>query len=285
MGGANGGRKEDRPVDAPDQKAAVRLLIDWLQRDVGFAEIAAVGHRVVDGGRRYHQPERVTAELIGELRKLRSYDPDHMPGEIELIEAFREPRSGLTPGCVLRHRISSRHAPRRPDCADPAAVRGRRGPALWLPWTVVRISDGGTGPGRRRGGSRWPCHPGTPRRRGKPGGGPGGPFGRHDHGVHAGLRAGHGHAHGGPRSGPGPVPVTRRRNDGRPVRQPRESQVRPAGRLGNQLRRARSAGTAECRCPGGRGDRTVLLPGKEVDRRVRRRARRAGHTRVLRGDR
>jgi len=89
MAQADGGRKEDRPVDAPDQKAAVHLLIDWLERAVGFAEIAAVGHRVVDGGRRYHQPERVTAELIGELRKIRSYDPDHMPGEIELIEAFR----------------------------------------------------------------------------------------------------------------------------------------------------------------------------------------------------
>jgi len=89
MAGADGGRDEDRPVDAPDQKAAVRLLIDWLERAVGFAEIAAVGHRVVDRGSRYHQPERVTAELIGELRKISSYDPDHMPGEIELIEAFR----------------------------------------------------------------------------------------------------------------------------------------------------------------------------------------------------
>jgi acetate kinase len=89
MAQADGNRKEDRPVDAPDQKAAVRLLIDWLERAIGFAEIAAVGHRVVDGGSRYHQPERVTAELIGELRKISSYDPDHMPGEIELIEAFR----------------------------------------------------------------------------------------------------------------------------------------------------------------------------------------------------
>ena len=66
-----------------------RLLIDWLDRAVGFAEIAAVGHRVVHGGSRYHQPERVTAELIEELRRISSYDPDHLPGEIELIEAFR----------------------------------------------------------------------------------------------------------------------------------------------------------------------------------------------------
>ena len=84
-----GGRAEDRRVDAPDQEAAVHLLIDWLERAVGFAEIAAVGHRVVHGGSRYNQPERVTAELIAELRKISPYDPDHLPGEIKLIEAFR----------------------------------------------------------------------------------------------------------------------------------------------------------------------------------------------------
>ncbi len=86
---AGGGSKEDRRVDAPDQKAAVRLLIDWLERAVGFPEIGAVGHRVVHGGSRCHQPEYITAELIEELRKLSSLDPDHLPGEIELIEAFR----------------------------------------------------------------------------------------------------------------------------------------------------------------------------------------------------
>ena len=86
---SGGARAEDRPVVAPDQKTAVGLLIDWLEDAVGFAEVGAVGHRVVHGGSRYHQPERVTAELIEELRKLSPYDPDHLPGEIELIEAFR----------------------------------------------------------------------------------------------------------------------------------------------------------------------------------------------------
>jgi acetate kinase len=86
----SGGRgNEDRPVDAPNQEAAVRLLIDWLDHVVGFVEIAAIGHRVVHGGSRYYQPEHVTAELIAELRKISAYDPDHLPGEIELIEAFR----------------------------------------------------------------------------------------------------------------------------------------------------------------------------------------------------
>ncbi len=67
----------------------MRLLIDWLDRAFGFAAIAAVGHRVVHGGSRYQEPERVTAELIEELRRISPYDPDHLPGEIELIEAFR----------------------------------------------------------------------------------------------------------------------------------------------------------------------------------------------------
>jgi acetate kinase len=86
---SGGGGAEDRHVDAPDQKTAARLLIDWLESAVGFDEIVAVGHRVVHGGSRYHQPERVTAELVEVLRKISPYDPDHLPGEIELIEAFR----------------------------------------------------------------------------------------------------------------------------------------------------------------------------------------------------
>ncbi len=86
----DGACKEDRRVDAPDQKAAVRLVIDWLDHSDRFKGIGAIGHRVVHGGSCYHQPERVTAELIEGLRKIRSFDPDHMPGEIELIEAFRK---------------------------------------------------------------------------------------------------------------------------------------------------------------------------------------------------
>ena len=77
------GREENCGVEAPNQQAAVRLLIEWLERAVGFAEIAAVGHRVVHGGNRFQKPELVTAELIEELRKISPCDPDHLPGEIE----------------------------------------------------------------------------------------------------------------------------------------------------------------------------------------------------------
>ena len=88
-GAGRSGRAEDRRVDVPDQKAAVRLLIDWLERSVGFVEITAVGHRIVHGGSLYYRPEPVTEKMIENLRKISFYDPDHLPGEIELIEAFR----------------------------------------------------------------------------------------------------------------------------------------------------------------------------------------------------
>jgi len=50
---------------------------------------------VVHGGARYHQPERVTPELIEELRRIVPLDPDHLAGEIEVIEAFRRLDPGL----------------------------------------------------------------------------------------------------------------------------------------------------------------------------------------------
>jgi acetate kinase len=76
----------DRAADA--HRSAANLLIDWLERQEGFASVAAVGHRVVHG-MRHTEPEHVTEDLLDELRRLGPYDPDHLPGEIELIVAFR----------------------------------------------------------------------------------------------------------------------------------------------------------------------------------------------------
>ncbi len=85
----NGARSEKRLVNASDQRSAVSLLINWLENSVGFERIAAIGHRIVHGGSRYHLPENVTTELIEGLKENSPCDPDHLPGEIDLIEAFR----------------------------------------------------------------------------------------------------------------------------------------------------------------------------------------------------
>jgi acetate kinase len=76
-------------IEAPDYRSAAALLLDWLEEKIGFASVRAVGHRVVHG-MQHTAPERVTQQLLEELHAISSFDPDHLPGEIELIEAFRQ---------------------------------------------------------------------------------------------------------------------------------------------------------------------------------------------------
>jgi acetate kinase len=81
-------RQGSRAIKASDHRSAVNVLIDWLEERIGFASVKAVGHRVVHG-MKYTEPERITQELLDELHRISPYDPDHLPREVELIEAFR----------------------------------------------------------------------------------------------------------------------------------------------------------------------------------------------------
>jgi acetate kinase len=49
---------------------------------------AAIGHRVVHG-MLHAQPERIGAALIEELRRITPFDPEHLPRELEIIEALQ----------------------------------------------------------------------------------------------------------------------------------------------------------------------------------------------------
>ena len=77
-----------RPLTARDHTAAVNVLMDWIEEKIARDGLAAVGHRVVHGGAKYWEPQHIGPELIAELRELRSFDPEHLPEEILLIEAF-----------------------------------------------------------------------------------------------------------------------------------------------------------------------------------------------------
>ena len=76
-------------MTASDHKSAANFLIDWLEKRTGFESVRAVGHRVVHG-MKHTAPELVSQELLDELHRIRPYDPEHLPREIELIEAFRQ---------------------------------------------------------------------------------------------------------------------------------------------------------------------------------------------------
>lgn len=77
-------------VDAPNHAACIQLLLtciaDWLRH----CPVVAIGHRVVHGGQHYRAPQPLTSAVMDELQKLSSSDPEHLPGEIELIQWFAQ---------------------------------------------------------------------------------------------------------------------------------------------------------------------------------------------------
>ena len=77
-----------RAVKAPDHNAAVSALMDWIEKRGSRDAPTAVGHRVVHGGPKYSAPKRLTSKMIDELHRLSPFDPEHLPEEILLTEAF-----------------------------------------------------------------------------------------------------------------------------------------------------------------------------------------------------
>src|SRR6202142_1278725 len=88
---AETGRATDSPprlaVDAGDWHSAVGFLMGWLEAHPLFADVQAVGHRVVHG-MSHSTPERVTEALLTELKAITPYDPEHLLREFDLIETM-----------------------------------------------------------------------------------------------------------------------------------------------------------------------------------------------------
>ena len=82
------GTSERRTIQAAHHRDCVDPLVTWLEQKFTSADLVAIGHRVVHGGHRYREPHVITSDVMGELRRLSPYDPEHLPAEIELIEAF-----------------------------------------------------------------------------------------------------------------------------------------------------------------------------------------------------
>ena len=81
-------QNDSRIIGDFDHHSATNFLIDWLDQQVGLASIAAVGHRIVNGGARFNAPQRVTPALLDALRRISTYAPGHLPSEIALIDLF-----------------------------------------------------------------------------------------------------------------------------------------------------------------------------------------------------
>lgn len=66
---------------------AANYLINFLENEIGFSAVTAIGHRIVHG-MEHSIPERISDKLLEELKQISAYAPEHLPAEIKLIEAF-----------------------------------------------------------------------------------------------------------------------------------------------------------------------------------------------------
>jgi acetate kinase len=68
----------------------VNALMDWIRERIQSRGLTAVGHRIVHGGPKYWEPQKITPKMIAALRQLSPFDPEHLPEEIQLAEAFHK---------------------------------------------------------------------------------------------------------------------------------------------------------------------------------------------------
>jgi acetate kinase len=91
----SGGNEPRRLLDGKIERlgseaaaAAARRVVQELKANSPVDAPDAVGHRVVHG-LSHTQPVRISDALIAELRQIQSLDPEHLPREIEIIEAMQ----------------------------------------------------------------------------------------------------------------------------------------------------------------------------------------------------
>ena len=280
--GTNPSDNFSRPVTAANHTAAVDALMGWIEEHSGRDALAAVGHRVVHGGPNYSEPQQVTAEMVEELHRLSPFDPEHLPLEIELIEAFRQRHPRLPQVACFDtafHRTMPRVAtllpiPRRYEAqgvrrygfhglsyeflmaelarlGDPAATKGRA--------ILAHLGNGASLAAVRDGKSIDTSMSFTPT---------------------AGLVM-------STRSGdldPGLISYLARTEQMSAAQFQKmvNHEFGAARRVGDQFRHARPARPRNQRRAGGRSGRAVLLPGQEMDRLIRGGAGRTGHAGVRR---
>ncbi|MFN8545511.1 MAG: acetate/propionate family kinase [Candidatus Binatia bacterium] len=83
----------DRPcaaAEAADHRSAIATIRAWLHAHPSARPLAAVGHRVVHGGREFAAPVRVDAAVLATLERLVPLAPLHQPHNLAAIRAVTE---------------------------------------------------------------------------------------------------------------------------------------------------------------------------------------------------
>ncbi len=90
----------DSAVEDSAANSDLNAILKWLSANGYASRLAGIGHRLVHGGPRYTESQRITPEVIAELEKIAPLDPDHTPQAIQNIRFFAD-RLPQTPqiGC------------------------------------------------------------------------------------------------------------------------------------------------------------------------------------------
>ncbi len=90
------GESNSKEFSTGGQAKATRDLLAWFETIEVFSAMEVVVHRVVHGGPNFREPQRVTPEMLDELQRISAMDPDHLPAEIEMIQAVQTRFPDLT---------------------------------------------------------------------------------------------------------------------------------------------------------------------------------------------
>ncbi|MFI1968874.1 acetate kinase [Streptomyces cinnamoneus] len=95
---ATGGEKRERLEPIADHAAALGAVAEELAADglgLDSPELAAIGHRVVHGGKKFTEPTVVTDEVMAEIERLIPVAPLHNPANITGIRTAQALRPDL----------------------------------------------------------------------------------------------------------------------------------------------------------------------------------------------
>jgi len=148
-------KKGNTRIEVSDHKSVANFLIDWMEKQVDFSLLRGVGHRVVFG-MKHTEPELITQKLLDELNRITTYDPDHLPAEIELIEVFSQRYPNLSQVACFDtafHRTMPRVAkllpiPRRFDKIGIQRYGFHGLSYAWLIEELIRVAGKKVGKGR-----------------------------------------------------------------------------------------------------------------------------------------
>jgi len=78
------------PIARQEMRIAVHEVISWFHLNRQHYPLAAIGHRVVQGGPNHRSPCIIDSALVKTLQQLVYLAPNHLPDDIITIKAFRK---------------------------------------------------------------------------------------------------------------------------------------------------------------------------------------------------